>query len=169
MLRADVRTAVALDAALPGAIAEVLDAGVEAVVVVVGPGSYTGLRSGMAAALGLSHALDVPLHGVGSLEVIAAGDSPRGERRGWAIADAGRGALFVAPLTVAVGAWRVGAPQRAELSRFDAGGIPVLSCDPLRLMGLRVVDPGAGLARAASSALQTPELPLAGLRAVYVE
>ena len=44
---------------------------VTAVVVGVGPGPYTGLRVGMAAALTLGAALDVPVHGVCSLDAVA--------------------------------------------------------------------------------------------------
>ena len=43
-----------------------------AVAVGVGPGPYTGLRVGIVTALALGDALSVPVHGVGSLDVIAA-------------------------------------------------------------------------------------------------
>ncbi|MGI5127433.1 tRNA (adenosine(37)-N6)-threonylcarbamoyltransferase complex dimerization subunit type 1 TsaB [Pseudonocardia sp. CA-107938] len=51
---------------------------VEAVVVGAGPGPFTGLRVGMVTAAALGDALEIPVHGVCSLDAIAA-DSPRGE------------------------------------------------------------------------------------------
>lgn len=53
--------------------------GIAAIVVGVGPGPFTGLRVGMVTAAALGDALDVPVHGVCSLDAIAvdaAGDGP---------------------------------------------------------------------------------------------
>lgn len=53
-------------------------ADVDAVVVGVGPGPFTGLRVGIVSAAALGDALDVPVHGVCSLDAIAlAADGPR--------------------------------------------------------------------------------------------
>lgn len=63
----------------------------------VGPGSFTGLRVGIALAEGLSVGLDRPLIGVGSLRAMARGglaERPRGPC--CALLDARRGELFAA-------------------------------------------------------------------------
>lgn len=60
----------------PNVVAAVADAGLvmadlDAVVVGCGPGPFTGLRVGMSTAAAYGHALDVPVHGVCSLDAIA--------------------------------------------------------------------------------------------------
>ena len=64
----------------PNVIAAVSDSGLSmddltAVVVGCGPGPFTGLRVGMATAAAYGHALDIPVHGVCSLDAIAVGTS----------------------------------------------------------------------------------------------
>ena len=44
----------------------------ELIAVSIGPGSFTGLRAGLAAARGLGIALNIPVHGVTTLEAVAA-------------------------------------------------------------------------------------------------
>jgi tRNA threonylcarbamoyladenosine biosynthesis protein TsaB len=66
----------------------------ERVVVGTGPGSFTGLRIGIALGEGLALGIGVPLVGVCSLEALAR--APEGTRPRVAVLDAGRGELFVA-------------------------------------------------------------------------
>jgi tRNA threonylcarbamoyl adenosine modification protein YeaZ len=147
---------------LPGALSRMLARVDEAVVVVTGPGTYTGVRAGMAAALGVAHARGLPLHGAGSLEVVASGD-PNARGDDWAIADAGRAALYVARVGDAA------TPLRVSQAGFDAGGTRMLSTDSIDIAGLIVIDPARALARAIPLALSRPALDRAGISARYVD
>src|SRR5918998_4049440 len=51
----------------------VRDTQVEGIAVGTGPGSFTGLRMGLAVARALSFALEIPVAGVSTLDVLAAG------------------------------------------------------------------------------------------------
>ncbi|MEN3263580.1 tRNA (adenosine(37)-N6)-threonylcarbamoyltransferase complex dimerization subunit type 1 TsaB [Pseudonocardia sp.] len=82
---------------MPGVLAACSDArvalrDVDAVVTGTGPGPFTGLRVGMVTAAALGDALGVPVHGVCSLDAIAA--------------DASRGATLGGPLLVVTDARR---------------------------------------------------------------
>jgi tRNA threonylcarbamoyladenosine biosynthesis protein TsaB len=66
---------------------------IERIAVGVGPGSFTGLRIGIATARALAQARRIPLVGVSSLEALAAGAEAR---RVAAVIDARRGEVFAA-------------------------------------------------------------------------
>lgn len=66
-----------------------------AVAVSCGPGSFTGLRAGIATAKGLSFSLGVPLFGIPTLEALAA-NAPAGEGPVCAVLNARRGEVFSA-------------------------------------------------------------------------
>jgi tRNA threonylcarbamoyladenosine biosynthesis protein TsaB len=71
---------------------------VSALAVAIGPGSFTGLRVGLAAAKGFAHALNAPLVGISSLEALACqltGTSTTVAP----ILDARRGEVFTAPFS----------------------------------------------------------------------
>ncbi len=72
---------------------------VERIAVGMGPGSFTGLRIGIATARALAQARSLPLAGVGSLDALAAGvaATPAGsDRHVLAVLDARRGQAFAA-------------------------------------------------------------------------
>ncbi|MCP4681263.1 MAG: tRNA (adenosine(37)-N6)-threonylcarbamoyltransferase complex dimerization subunit type 1 TsaB [Desulfobacterales bacterium] len=67
----------------------------EAIIVAIGPGSFTGLRVGLSAAKGLCHALDVPVIGVSSLEALAS-QVPYSHLPITPVLDSRKGELFTA-------------------------------------------------------------------------
>jgi tRNA threonylcarbamoyladenosine biosynthesis protein TsaB len=69
-----------------------------------GPGSFTGLRVGLAVARGLAVALQVPLYGIGSLDVLANGLPPL-DRPVRTVLAAGRGRFATALFTVSENSW----------------------------------------------------------------
>lgn len=148
---------------LPRAVFSLLPLVSRAVVVVTGPGTYTGVRAGMAGALGIAQALDLPLHGIGSLEVCACAPVAAARPDVWVLADAGRGALYVARGSDAA------TPQRLPAASFDPAGAPVLSTEPAPVEGLVLIDPARALAASVALALSRPPLDRAGLTALYVD
>ena len=83
------------------------------VAVTRGPGSFTGLRVGLAVAKGLALAQGLPLVGVPTLDVVAAAQG-RDRRPLCAVLQAGRGRICVAIYRWRSGEWRVRqAPPRA--------------------------------------------------------
>jgi tRNA threonylcarbamoyladenosine biosynthesis protein TsaB len=104
---------------------------VERIAVGVGPGSFTGLRLGIATARGLAQARDLPLVGVSSLAALAAGANPpvkQGVRplvspgQVVAVIDARRGEVFAA----ADGRFGPGAFAPEELAaRIESGWLAV--------------------------------------------
>ena len=150
----------------PNVLAALAEAGltmadIDAAVVGCGPGPFTGLRVGMATAAALGHALDIPVHGVCSLDVIGgmtAGsvlvvtDARRREVY-WARYHDGRrvdGPDVAAPADVAVGDAQAVAGSPAHADLFD-----------LRRLDAAFPTP-AGLVHAVAdwSAEPTPLVPL---------
>ena len=70
------------------------------VVATRGPGSFTGIRIGLATAKGLAQGLDLPIAGVGTLDAAAKGVTHLG-RIVWAVVNAGRGQYSAAAYTAA--------------------------------------------------------------------
>jgi len=82
------------------------------IAVATGPGSFTSLRIGLAAAKGFALALKIPLVGVPSLDVIARAQPPEAERPLLAVLHAGRTRLAYAAYKMEDGVWiREGEPD----------------------------------------------------------
>ncbi len=108
-----------------------------ALAVSLGPGSYTGLRSGIALAQGLAEARagtsqpqeahELPLLGIGAHAALVAACGARAGRL-WAVVPAGRGRLYARCYLWRAGAWReegpllrlTGAELRARCTADDA-------------------------------------------------
>ena len=102
---------------LPAALGDLQ--GVEGVAVGLGPGSFTGLRVGLAAAKALSYARKLPIAGASSLRALAEGEPGLV----CAATEARRGELFVQ-------LWQDGTPQ---------GNVRIVRAAELDLGGARLV------------------------------
>ncbi|MDQ6846083.1 MAG: tRNA (adenosine(37)-N6)-threonylcarbamoyltransferase complex dimerization subunit type 1 TsaB [Candidatus Dormibacteraeota bacterium] len=157
------------DRALPGALGELLAPDVVAVVVLTGPGSYSGVRAGMAAALGLAAARGLPLHGIGSLTAVAATADVADDQEYSAVSDAGRGGVYVARFTrTGTLLQQLGPVQRATAAEVD-GRHRVFATTEIPGLRAEQVDPVAALAGAVPRALSLPPLTALGLQAVHAE
>lgn len=87
--------------ALPGMLTDVLKqadlsfSDIGKLATTIGPGSFSGVRIGLAAARGFALALDLPLVGINSLEAIAAGVENFQDKIIMAACDARRGEIYV--------------------------------------------------------------------------
>ncbi len=104
---------------------------IEAVACDVGPGSFTGVRVGVAAAKGIALALDVPLVGVTSLEAMAfeafaTGAAGPGDRCA-PLLDAKKGEVFLAAYDASLTPLLAPehAPREEALARVPAGAVVV--------------------------------------------
>lgn len=112
--------------------------GIDVIAVNCGPGSFTGIRAGVAAARGLALASGRPLVAVNSLEVLAAALGPQAAGTIVAALDARRGQVYLQMFDhelVALGEPRALAPENVPLAVLQP---------PIRLLGS-----GAPLVRAA--------------------
>lgn len=129
-------------------------AALTAVAVTVGPGAFTGIRIGLAAARGIGLAANVPVIGVTTFAAVAEA-VPAAERRDRALLvllDSKRGDVFVQEFTperAAVGPPAILSPD-AVLERLSAGSF-VIAGD-----GIAVVRPSLEAARLAAAYSTAP-------------
>lgn len=144
------------------AAAELSPAGLAGIAVAIGPGSYTGLRVGLALAKGLAFAADLPVVGVPTLDILAAPLSPPWSQREadlWAVFRAGRGRLVAARYPTAAAGWPDPAVLRAETvaefrarvqpGEWVAGELEAEERAALMAQGAHLLPPAASLRRAA--------------------
>jgi len=96
--------------------ARVDHADLDAIVVGTGPGTFTGLRIGIATARALGFALGVPVHGAGTLDALLRGDGVE-----VACLDARRGEVFCLGGTLPLGAY----PPAQVAATIAAGSVVV--------------------------------------------
>ena len=153
-----------LDTGVPPLLARMTPPGLTAVVVVTGPGSYTGVRAGMALALGLATARGLPLHGVDLLTAVAAA-GPRAAAV-VAAADAGRGGVYVRGFDCSGSVPRPTTELRRETWEALRGTPGVVTPAAGDGVEATTVTTTAVLAAAVPLALASPPLAAAGLAAV---
>lgn len=109
--------------------AKITTADLTAVAVALGPGSFTGLRIGLGLAKGLVTALDLPLIGIATLDVLAA-SQPAFDGALIATLQAGRGRICAQPFTWENNAWTAqgepGIVSWVDLLAGVAAGAPTL-------------------------------------------
>jgi tRNA threonylcarbamoyl adenosine modification protein YeaZ len=135
----------------------------DAIVCGVGPGPFTGLRSGMATAAALSHALGIDAHPVCGLDAIAH-EAPRGEPL-LVVTDARRREVYWAAYDM----WgvRLNGPHVQRPAELPTATTSVAAGDGARFyaetLGLRVVEPyyptPAGLVAVARKSLLAGRRP----------
>ncbi|MAK83365.1 tRNA (adenosine(37)-N6)-threonylcarbamoyltransferase complex dimerization subunit type 1 TsaB [Phenylobacterium sp.] len=138
----------------------------ERIGVTIGPGSFTGLRVGLAFAKGLGAALSIPVVGIGTLAALA---EPLGEELTFAAIDARRGQIYLqafaagralmAPdaLDLATAAARVAELSGGRQAVLVGSGAPLLAdlMPGARQIDVPACDPAA-VARLAAAQINPP-------------
>ena len=138
---------------------------VSQIVVGRGPGSFTGLRVGLVTAQTLGVALDVPVVGVCSLDVVAA---QSGIQNGWVVMDARRSEVYLRQYLDGVPAGKARVAPRATAVQLTAGDrvvgdVELLSSDDRKAFGQTGLDPqslGSVAAHVVAAGSREPATPL---------
>jgi tRNA threonylcarbamoyladenosine biosynthesis protein TsaB len=166
-IRSSVQRDTSLAVALPRQLQVIADDSVTAVVVVTGPGSYTGVRAGMAAALGLAQSRGLELYGVTSLQVIAYG-APADAKSVTALAVAGRGGADVELFDKTATGWASAGPARHVALADWAPPEGRQTLANAEAAGAMVVDEIGALVAAIPAAVNGTPLTALGLQATQV-
>jgi tRNA threonylcarbamoyladenosine biosynthesis protein TsaB len=128
------------------------------VAVALGPGSFTGLRVGLALAKGLVLAQNIPLLGIPTLDVLASAQPPPTPEKGrlCAVLEAGRGRICAALYRWQTNAWRSEGEPLLTTWEALAGVVepPVRFCGEIDAAGgqaIRRIGAGARIAAPALS------------------
>jgi tRNA threonylcarbamoyl adenosine modification protein YeaZ len=140
------------------------------IAVCAGPGSFTGLRIGLATAWALGRAAGLPVETVPTLEVLAETVRDRGFTRVAAAIDAGRGEVVIAfysfrgvRATIEEGPERIG----IELARRRVAGTPAVTMPP-DLLSTTGMGPTLSPSRALALAVaRAPGEALSRLEGIY--
>lgn len=145
-------------------------AGLDRIAVTIGPGSFTGVRVGLAFAKGLSVALGRACIGVSTLQALAA--SHPGESRRAAVIDGGR-SLYVQVFDGATPRSAPEAPSAEEARRrIEANGPVALLIGPhaqalaTQLPGAETIDLAAPMPAAVAALSDLPQIQ--GLQPLYL-
>ncbi len=116
---------------------------IDAFVAVSGPGSFTGLRVGLATVKGLCEALGKPLATVSMLEALVITRGRDGEAT--ALLNAGRGEIYVGEYRVASGRAELLQGYIAKLEEFRSAAAVLLTSDEPVANALRAAGPDVAL------------------------
>jgi tRNA threonylcarbamoyladenosine biosynthesis protein TsaB len=105
-------------------------ADIGAFIVVSGPGSFTGLRVGLAAIKALAEILHKPIVPVSLLEVIALAREAQEQRKVLAVLDAGRGEVYVGEYEIDGEAAQLVSERLVSKDKFLAAGKSVVVITP---------------------------------------
>ena len=140
------------------------------IAVCAGPGSFTGVRVGMATAWGLGRALGIPVEAVSTLEALAESARGRADSRVVAALDAGRGDLVCETFVLDPGRARSLGPPRL-VRRSEAADLPedgAVTTVPDGLAGWPATPGGQSAAAALARAVARAPRPVGSvLTAIY--
>lgn len=148
--------------------------GIDVIAVNCGPGSFTGIRAGVAAARGLALATGRPVVAVNSLEALAAVLGPQSAGTIVAALDARRGQVYLQMFDhelVALGEPRAAVPESVRLAglqapiRLAGSGAPLVRAalpDEVAVLQESVPTDALGVARRAIARLAAGERPVPG-------